>query len=82
MAAKDQVAQEYPAVCAACAEATPSPATPPCSPGGAVWNADANGATCGARILWLESKDGERRKSKDGAGTLKPGKKRDFLIEH
>jgi len=30
----------------------------PCEPGGSVWNADADGFTCGARIEWLESNDG------------------------
>lgn len=47
--AKNRVAAEYPNVCGACASVPD-----PCAPGGSVWEANADGHSCGSRIQWLE----------------------------
>jgi len=65
--AKNKVAVEFPTECGACWVNPPTPTTnSTCEPGGTAWNTKAggptkdqpDGATCGGRIGWLESKVG------------------------
>jgi len=59
LASKAMVAGEYPAICGACGPDSPSttedPRDPidPCDEGGSVWEAIAEGNSCGSRIQWV-----------------------------
>jgi len=61
MASKAMVAGEYPTICGACGPDLPVTTTTttrtrqalPCEEGGLIWEAVANGHSCGSRIQWL-----------------------------